>query len=108
MSVRPNTITSKGGSVEEVSTDDDSNGFLEIDDLSEDDEKVDEKEDQDIEFEGDEPTGGEETERVYLEKEDEFIRKLIDPKMPTEEEIKIHELRGHVDFRNWCPICLQA
>ena len=58
-------------------------------------------EDVGIEVEGDEPVGGEGVERIQLEKEDEFVRKLLDPKLPSKEDIKIHELKGHVDYRNW-------
>jgi hypothetical protein len=44
----------------------------------------------------------EELERVGLDEEGEFIRKLVDPKLPSIEEVKLHELRGHVEYRNWC------
>ena len=36
------------------------------------------------------------------------MRKLADPKMPTEDEVKRHELMGHVIYRNWCPICVRS
>ena len=60
------------------------------------------------EFEGEEPVGGEDSERFELDKEDEFIRKLVDPKLPTAEELRIHRVRGHVDYRNWCPVCVSS
>ena len=47
-------------------------------------------------------------ERIALEKEDEFVRKLIDPKLPTEDEIERHRLTGHVNYRNWCGVCVRA
>ena len=59
-------------------------------------------------FEGDEPVGSDQTDRVQLDREDEFIRRLVDPKLPTPEEVKVHELKGHVEYRNWCPICIKA
>ena len=51
---------------------------------------------------------GIDTERVKLDKEDEFIRKLVDPKLPTEKEIEEHRIAGHVEYRNWCSACVQA
>ena len=66
------------------------------------------EEDAGEEFEGEEPVGGEESERFELDIEDEFIRKLVDPKLPTEEELRIHRVRGHVDYRNWCPVCVKS
>ena len=39
---------------------------------------------------GEEPVGSDLAERVQLEREDVFIRKLVDPKLPSPEEIKIH------------------
>ena len=73
-----------------------SEGGVDIDEFSEASEEGGVK-DEDVgeEFEGDEPVGGEDTERIYLEREDEFIRKLVDPKMPTPEELKIHQLNLH-------------
>ena len=49
----------------------------------------------------------EELERIGLEEDVEFISKLVDPTLPTEEEVKLHELRGHVDYRNWCSVCVR-
>ena len=45
---------------------------------------------------------GEVAERVGLEKEGQFVRKLIDPKLPTQAEVDMHKLTGHVEYRNWC------
>ena len=50
----------------------------------------------------------EELERIGLEEEGEFIRGLVDPRLPTEEEVKLHELRGHVEYRNWCSVCVRC
>ena len=49
---------------------------------------------------------GEIAERVGLEKEGKFIRKLIDPKLPTKEEVDMHNLMGHVEDRKWCEVCV--
>ena len=50
----------------------------------------------------------EDPERVGLEAEDEVIRKLVDPKLPTKEEVERHHLMGHLPYRNWCPVCVRA
>ena len=47
-------------------------------------------------------------EKVTLEEEDSFVRKLVDPRLPSEDEVKKHNLEGHVNFRNWCGICVQS
>ena len=46
--------------------------------------------------------------RVVLDGEDEVVRKLIDPKLPSREEVDKHHISGHLPYRNWCPICIQA
>ena len=51
---------------------------------------------------------GEVAERVGLEKEGQFVRKLIDPKLPTQAEVDMHRLTGHVEYRNWCEICVRC
>ena len=66
----------------------------------------DEDEDEEEEVVGEFP--GEDLERIRPEKDDDFIRKLIDPKLPSEEEVKMHWMRGHVEYRNWCGICVRA
>jgi len=45
-------------------------------------------------------------ERIELEKEDEFVKKLVDPKLPSQEDVKRHRMEGHVNFRNWCGVCV--
>ena len=47
-------------------------------------------------------------ERIGLEAEDKFIRKLVDPKSPSKEDVEMHYLMGHIPYRNWCPICVKA
>ena len=51
---------------------------------------------------------GEELDRIGLDREDEFIRRLVDPKLPTQAEVDLHNLRGHVEYRNWCGICVRC
>ena len=51
---------------------------------------------------------GEDPERIRLEREDKFIRKQIDPQMLSEDEVKMHELQGHIPYRNWCETCVKA
>jgi hypothetical protein len=36
------------------------------------------------------------------------IRKLHDPKLPKEDEVKEHFLSGHMPFRSWCPHCVKG
>ena len=37
----------------------------------------------------------------------ENVRRLVDPRKPTKQEVEDHEL-FHVPYRNWCPICVRA
>ena len=70
----------------------------------------------DTEFEGLEEDGrlpsGEVLEDVgtqlEIEEEPDHLRKLVDPKLPTQDKVDEHYLRGHVPYRNWCPVCIQA
>ena len=50
----------------------------------------------------------EEAERVGLERDDEVVRKLVDPRLPSQEEVERHYLMGHLPYRNWCPVCVRA
>jgi len=49
---------------------------------------------------------GDVVERIKRE-EYNTIKKMLDPKLPTEKEVEDHE-RFHIPYRNWCPICVQA
>ena len=51
---------------------------------------------------------GEKGDRLSLEEDDEHVHHLVDPRMPTEEEISKHYFTGHIPYRNWCPVCVQA
>lgn len=46
--------------------------------------------------------------RIGAEEEGDFIRKLVDPKLPSKAEVELHELRGHVEYRNWCSVCVRC
>ena len=51
---------------------------------------------------------GGEAERLRIEPEDKFVRRLIDPKAPSEKEWEDHWLMGHWPYRNWCAVCIAA
>ena len=46
---------------------------------------------------------GEKEERIGAEKEADFVRKIGDPKLPSEKDVEEHRMRGHIPYRNWCP-----
>lgn len=52
--------------------------------------------------------GPEDCERFQLEEEEEAIRILGDPRLPSDKEVKEHYLSGHIQYRNWCKICVKA
>ena len=58
----------------------------------------------------DEPDGVSSTvgERYSLPKEVEFVRKVLDLKLPTQAEIDQHYTMGHMPYRNWCSVCIRA
>ncbi len=45
---------------------------------------------------------GDVVQRVSKERADEHVRKMLDPRMPSEEEVSDH-YRFHIPYRNWCP-----
>ena len=45
--------------------------------------------------------------RVDAQEEGKFVKRLVDPRLPTEDEVAHHELT-HVPYRNWCPVCVKA
>ena len=57
---------------------------------------------------GEEPIGDFEGERIGLPREGEHIRKVLDPKLPSQEEVDMHYLMGHIPYRNWCHICVRT
>ena len=51
---------------------------------------------------------GEEMGRVSAEEDGRMVKRLGDPRRPTEKEVEEHELRNHGQYRNWCKICVMA
>ena len=49
----------------------------------------------------------EEVERVAAADAGRRVRKLIDPRRPSQAEVDEHELT-HVPYRNWCPVCVRC
>ena len=45
--------------------------------------------------------------RIGAEEEGWFSKRLVNPRLPTQEEIEQHELT-HLPYRNWCPVCVKA
>ena len=51
---------------------------------------------------------GIEGERLVIKRDDEVIKKVKDPKLPTSDEVDGHYVMGHIPYRDWCPICVKA
>ena len=51
---------------------------------------------------------GEVCERMKLPREEDCLKKMKDPKLPSQKEIEEHSLMGHMPYRDWCHICVQA
>ena len=49
-----------------------------------------------------------ESERFELEREEDVVKKVNDPKLPTAGEVEKHRVMGHLPFRDWCPVCIKA
>ena len=47
-------------------------------------------------------------ERIVAEDDVGDVRRLVDPKMPSRDEVEAHYLRAHIPYRNWCPVCVRA
>ena len=62
----------------------------------------------DADDEGGVVEAGDQVERLALGKEGAAVRKLVDPKLPSEKEVEEHYVRGHFPYRNWCHICVKA
>ena len=45
---------------------------------------------------------------LKVKEEEEVLRKLMDPKLPSPEEVESRKLMGHVEYRNWCEVCVKA
>ena len=63
---------------------------------------------EDSEEEGDIEVEGTEGERLKLEGEEDVIKMINDPLLPSEAEVEKHILAGHNPYRNWCDICVQS
>ena len=50
---------------------------------------------------------GSEAQRVGADKGLRPIRRLVDPRRPTQAEVDLHELH-HVPYRNWCHHCVRG
>ena len=64
--------------------------------------------DSDADEEGEVEEAGDQVERLALEKEGAVVRRLVDPKLPSEKEVEEHYVRGHFPYRNWCNIRVRA
>ena len=43
-----------------------------------------------------------------MDQEEEVVKAIRDPKLPTQEVVDRHRVMGHLPFRDWCHICVQA
>ena len=71
-------------------------------------ERVEESEAEEFEEDVEVERRGEDVERFEAEDEGEFIRKINDPRLPSKEEIERHRIGRHVEFRDWCDMCVKA
>ena len=51
---------------------------------------------------------GEDCELIRAESEPDIVKRVADPRLPNESEVQKHLLRGHIPYRDWCPICVKA
>ena len=51
---------------------------------------------------------GEVGEGLSLPREEEVLKRLVDPKLPSPKEVEDHRLMGHVVCKNWCSIFVKA
>ena len=40
--------------------------------------------------------------------EEREVKKLTDPRRPSEAEVEEHKRKNHLPYRNWCGICIKA
>ena len=40
--------------------------------------------------------------------EEREVKKLTDPRRPSEAEVEEHRRKNHLPYRNWCGICIKA
>ena len=51
--------------------------------------------------------GGEFGERIRARREEKVVKKMADPRRPTQQDINDHN-RTHLPYINWCPHCVRA
>ena len=44
-------------------------------------------------------------ERFEAEDEAELVRKITDPRLPSQKDVDEHWIMGHPTYRNWCEVC---
>ena len=47
-------------------------------------------------------------ENVKSEEDGGEVKRLLNPEAPSQLEVDEHFVRGHIPYRNWCPVCVQA
>ena len=45
--------------------------------------------------------------RLEADRDDQVVRKLPDPRLPSQKDVELHELT-HLPYRNWCPVCVRC
>ena len=61
------------------------------------------------ESDGDEEMGDKEEELCKpCSSEDREVQGIILPELPSEQEVRLHGLRGHVPYRSWCIHCVRG
>ena len=45
--------------------------------------------------------------RLEADRDDQVVRRLQDPRLPSQKDIELHELT-HLPYRNWCPVCVRC
>ena len=50
----------------------------------------------------------EDPDRITVDRDDIVVKKLLDPKLPSQAEVDKHSAMGHIPYRSWCPICVKA
>ena len=51
---------------------------------------------------------GERCEKIEFGEDEDFVKRLVDPKLRKSDEVEKHVFQGHIPYRNWCPICVRA
>ena len=51
---------------------------------------------------------GVEGEKIKAERECRDVKRITDPRRPSEDMVLRHKAQSHIPCRNWCPICIMA